>query len=1506
MSALGSLVVQLAMDYAQYQSGWDKTEQETLSRTKRIQEAVDGVKSTAAQFALGIGASLAAVFSVEAMKNMINGITASQVELKKLSEVAGVSVEKLSGIAHIAKQSGTDVDQLTDSMNQLTQKMVETKKESDPAAVALQKIGINFKEFRDLKPDEQFLTLAKSLDNFEDGAGKSAAIMAIMGEEGAKLLPFMKDLAAAGDIQAKVTAAQVEESVQYQRSLQASQASNEALKTEVVNGMVPALNLASRAYNQVMNGTGGVRDEVRNLAADGSIKDWTTLAVKALSYVIDAGQYVWRTFQSIGKGLGGLAASAMAVSDGDFKGAFSILQQSGQDMIDAFKGETWGEKYRAAIEQLATSAGTATAATQKQTLAVKDFVAASDEGAKATDREGQAYTTLMGSINAKIEALKQEATTGRQLTESEKELIKVMQAQLDPKKKLTDEHYKMVKARIAEWTEIEKTSAATKKEQESLEDARQARMKNISEMENSVKSLADGNKALKEEIELIGKNDQQRLAILRNRNLETIAIKEAHAAELAREADATGTMSRELAVLQSEIELLQERNGLLDTKQIAEGAAKGAEATQKSWQSLYENVSQSLTDALMNGGMDAKGYLKGLLRSLFVQPFVMNIVANVLGGGGMMGGLGSMLGMGGSGGGGLGGLMNLGSAANTGYGLYSGSTFTTAGGMMTSAGDYMGWNWLSNAGATVGGWGAASAAPYAAYGANYAAPATLGVVNVPGAASSPLAGMGPAGWAAAAVIIAAYLGGMFKDEKQVGQGITGELGGKLYGYQLMRESGGLFDGPDYRYVVAEQEKEKSRAEIERLKKEIADNPDDKRNGYREMQIQRQYSRLDMLEQYNGSIDAMSGPIKMLQDSFTAMREDTASRADSLGLDGDSVRKMKVTLGLDEIHPDTGGKGIDLSGLSQEEAAAKIEAALAQANEEMARSVLGKWEEQTRDITRMVWDTVDVVSDGDTQQQARVGREVTETVTEQVFVMGEYVRVGETAVAALNRLSSSLAGVNMVFDLLGTTLLEGSLSAADWASKLVDAMGSMDALTQAASTYYDLYYSEEEKRTRVAQQANKGMEEKGLDLRVGDSDAKAKYRALVDKAIADKDEEMLAWLLKFADDFAAGADAASASLQQARDELVARMQELIQIREETLSTLGLSMDGLVDGFINEINEGRGAQAGEWLADSIAAGFEQAIYRQAVTTILNSIIDGVITPVVTAAMAGSSVTGLVSGAAIDSMVANAKAAAAALKTLLSDPAFKAMLDETIDFVRDLGNDLGSVIPPMSTYTPAVKDVVKGYDSATKAADDAAAAAKKLADQWRKTIDSMLAEMERLRSELLGAADDQGAAYYEALFAIKTAQARAGDQDAADELPVIIRNLEALAKANASSQSDVHLKQAEWLASLTDTRNYLAGKYGVDIGNQQKADAAAATAAPLIQSTGGAAFSSALQTSSDNQLLVSELRALRVALQNHDGNRKSEAAAMIPGMQQMNKTLRKWDYDGLPATREEEVEA
>ena len=117
---------------------------------------------------------------------------------------------------------------------------------------------------------------------------------------------------------------------------------------------------------------------------------------------------------------------------------------------------------------------------------------------------------------------------------------------------------------------------------------------------------------------------------------------------------------------------------------------------------------------------------------------------------------------------------------------------------------------------------------------------------------------------------------------------------------------------------------------------------------------------------------------------------------------------------------------------------------------------------------------------------------------------------------------------------------------------------------------------------------------------------------------------------------------------------------------------------------------------------------------------------------------------------------------------------------------------------------------------------------------------------------------------------------------------------------------LKQSAWLASLADTRNFLAHKYGVDIGDVKTAEVGAATAGRVVQASGNTALLSALQASSDNPVLVAEVRALRLSLDNHDANRKAEATVVVPAVQQLNKTLRMWDADGMPATRKQEENA
>lgn len=1115
------------------------------------------------------------------------------------------------------------------------------------------------------------------------------------------------------------------------------------------------------------------------------------------------------------------------------------------------------------------------ATAQASNQAVTQGASASTDAAKTAQAE---YQRLRTSIQSKTAASENDIKVAAKLKEATKDTSAQVKRDVEAYKEQVAVQEELAKAYAKQYDEATRVRLA-------VNDLRKATENDAKRLELEASLIGASNAERKVAIQLydLQIEKQKQLDLVRNVTYPG-SVEDARKARAAEEANVEEIYAQKAANIAGQAYIEEWGATVQKVEDIFVSGLTGMLNNGKSgWDSFCKSLKASFST------MVAKE-----IYAMFAKPFVVQLVGSFMG---MMGGVDRFLGGLATDDSGGGGLLGTASNVNSIYGLGSAAYGGSLGnyflqGPIASGANYLGMGNLTTSVGNYLNWGTAKPTLDMLLGTGSSATASAG-------GGGAGAGYG-AGWAALAVIAAAYLGGMFKEEKQVGSGLMGELGGDMYGYQLMRESGSLFGGPKYRYLAAEKEIEKANAQIETLQGQIAANPDAKENGYRERQLQQLYSRVEMLkENYGTAIEGSKGPIKVLQDAFKDMREDTAKKADTLGLNGEAIRAMKVALGVDEIHPDTGGKGLQLTGLSQEEASAKIQQALAQANEELARSVLGSWQEQTSEVTRMVWDNVQVAGDGDTEQWARVGRQVTETVTEQIFVMSEYVRTGETAVDALTRLSSSLVGVNQIFELFGSTLLEGSLSAGDWASKLVDAVGSMDALTQAASTYYDLYYSDDEKRSRATKVANEGMEERKLDLRVGDVDAKKKYRDLVDKAIADKDEKLLAWLLQFADDFANGVDAVTASLEEGSNKLQ-------QARENTLSTLGLSMDSLVDGFINEINEGRGAQAGEWLADTIAVGFEQAIYGQAINTIMSSIIDGVITPVITAAMTGSAVSGLVSGAAIDSMMANARAAAAALKALLSDEAFKSMMDDTIALIRNIGNDVGGIVPKMSTYRPAVQQVTKAYDASTSAAEAAAKAAEKLRDEWSKLIDTMSNEMKRLRGELLGATQDKGASYYESMFAIKTAQARSGDQEAAAQLPSIIQALEELAKASAASRAEVLLKQSAWLASLADTRNFLANKYGVDIGDVKTAEVGAASAGRVVQASGNSALLSALQASSDNPVLVAEVRALRVSLDNHDANRKAEATVVVPAVQQLNKTLRMWDADGMPATRTQEENA
>ncbi|NHZ93549.1 hypothetical protein F2P45_31785 [Massilia sp. CCM 8733] len=113
----------------------------------------------------------------------------------------------------------------------------------------------------------------------------------------------------------------------------------------------------------------------------------------------------------------------------------------------------------------------------------------------------------------------------------------------------------------------------------------------------------------------------------------------------------------------------------------------------------------------------------------------------------------------------------------------------------------------------------------------------------------------------------------------------------------------------------------------------------------------------------------------------------------------------------------------------------------------------------------------------------------------------------------------------------------------------------------------------------------------------------------------------------------------------------------------------------------------------------------------------------------------------------------------------------------------------------------------------AEDAARAAEQIKSAWQSVTDSIFDEVARIR----GIATGNGAqtlASAQAEFAIKNAQAQAGNQDAAKLLPSISQKLIELAEANATSLIDLQRIRARTAASLDATGAILAARFGLTL--------------------------------------------------------------------------------------------
>jgi hypothetical protein len=164
----------------------------------------------------------------------------------------------------------------------------------------------------------------------------------------------------------------------------------------------------------------------------------------------------------------------------------------------------------------------------------------------------------------------------------------------------------------------------------------------------------------------------------------------------------------------------------------------------------------------------------------------------------------------------------------------------------------------------------------------------------------------------------------------------------------------------------------------------------------------------------------------------------------------SAAQMALTLGLGTEAIDNFSESIKLSfkGLNEQQIAEKLSEAFANIGELLSSAILGD---------------------------------------------SEYLKEGETAAIGLARLAGSLSTVNSVLSGLNQTLFDTSLAGADLASQLLDLFGTPEQLQQLAQSYYQNFYSEQERYTIGIRRLTESFSELGFSLPA----TREAFRALVE-------------------------------------------------------------------------------------------------------------------------------------------------------------------------------------------------------------------------------------------------------------------------------------------------------------------------------------------------------------------------------------------------------------------------
>ncbi|BBB65916.1 hypothetical protein UNDYM_1663 [Undibacterium sp. YM2] len=293
---VGTLEIQLMANMARLQKDMEDAKRTVGGAMASIESAVNMAKAAITGLAAGM--------SVNAFIGLIRGAIEAKAGLQQLSEQTGSTVESLSALKSVAKLSDTSMENVAAVINKLSKSMVASKDPASAAAQAFKSLGISGQEIAANMDDpaKMLLVMAKHLDNFKDGAGKTTVELELMGKGVASILPMLKDLAEHNELVGKTTSAQAAEADKFEKIMVQMGGKWKGIYSIIADEILPTLN---EFFGAMLKGGGIAKtltEYVRQLAKEGKIREWAEsarIAIEALMAVVKPATLIMAAYIAI-------------------------------------------------------------------------------------------------------------------------------------------------------------------------------------------------------------------------------------------------------------------------------------------------------------------------------------------------------------------------------------------------------------------------------------------------------------------------------------------------------------------------------------------------------------------------------------------------------------------------------------------------------------------------------------------------------------------------------------------------------------------------------------------------------------------------------------------------------------------------------------------------------------------------------------------------------------------------------------------------------------------------------------------------------------------------------------------------------------------------------------------------------------------------------------------------------------------------------------------------------